>query len=84
MEKTHAMDMEGEVATPQNALASATTEIVEAVHSCLPHSREGWWWRAALWRHSEIGGSGSKDTNESLGPPDTPVGSKLDRQELAF
>jgi hypothetical protein len=34
-------DADGEVATPQNALASSTAEIVQAVRAVLPHSRAG-------------------------------------------
>jgi hypothetical protein len=59
-EQVRAMtDADGEVATLQNALASATAEIVCTSSAGRPPTFTSWWWRTASWRHAELSGSGA-------------------------
>jgi hypothetical protein len=71
-------DAEGEVATPQNALASATAEIVQAARAVLPHSRadDGGPPRGGM--PSSVAAV-PMDANARLGSPENPVGPKQDQ-----
>jgi hypothetical protein len=71
-------DADGDVATADNALASATAEIVQAVRAVLPHSRAGGGGTPRDVMPSSVAAV-PVDANAMLGSPENPVGPKQDQ-----